>query len=99
MQKHKNICSKYGILTYFKGMENFKNIHSTLPITKKKYAEILLCYRRLFVKGVVVIGGEISLYLCPFKVTHALLSAYVLYVHTSLITCTFLADYCECEII
>ena len=31
-------------------------IHSTLPITKQKYAGILLCYRWLFVKGKVFIG-------------------------------------------
>ena len=31
-------------------------VHSTPPITKKKYAEILLRYRRLFVKGDVFIG-------------------------------------------
>ena len=41
-------------------------IHSTLPITKKKYAEILLHYRWLFVKGDIIIsewgifGVEIS---------------------------------------
>ena len=32
------------------------HIHSTLPIMKKKYAEILLHYRQLFVKGNVFIG-------------------------------------------
>ena len=31
-------------------------LHSTLPIMKKKYAEILLCYRLLFVKGNIIIG-------------------------------------------
>ena len=35
--------------------KNNDKIHSTLPITKK-YAEILLCYRWLFVKGDVFIG-------------------------------------------
>ena len=34
----------------------FRHIHSTLPIMKKKYAEILLHYRQLFVKGDVIIG-------------------------------------------
>ena len=31
-------------------------VHSTPSITKKKYAEILLRYRRLFVQGDVFIG-------------------------------------------
>ena len=34
---------------------NGKEVHSTLPITKK-YAEILLRYRQLFIKGHVFIG-------------------------------------------
>ena len=37
-------------------MLHFQIIHSTLPITKKKYAEILLHYRCLFVKDDVFIG-------------------------------------------
>ena len=32
------------------------NVHSTLHITKKKYAEFLLHYRWLFVKGNVFVG-------------------------------------------
>ena len=32
------------------------HVHSTPPITKKKYAEILLRYRQLFIKGDVFIG-------------------------------------------
>ena len=31
-------------------------IHSTMPITKKKHAEILLCYRQLYVKGDIIMG-------------------------------------------
>ena len=31
-------------------------LYSTLPIMKKKIAEILLCYRWLFIKGNVFIG-------------------------------------------
>ena len=31
-------------------------VHSTLPIMNKKYAEIFLCYRQLFVKGNIIIG-------------------------------------------
>ena len=31
-------------------------IHSTLPIVKKKYVEILLRYRQLFIKGDMFIG-------------------------------------------
>ena len=31
-------------------------VHSTPPIMKKKYAEILLCYRQLFIKDDVFIG-------------------------------------------
>ena len=31
-------------------------VHSTLPIMKKKYAEIFLHYRQLFIKGDVIIG-------------------------------------------
>ena len=33
-----------------------KRLHSTPPITKKKYAEIFLRYRWLFIKSNVVIG-------------------------------------------
>ena len=31
-------------------------LHSTVPIMKKKYAEILLHYRWLFIKGDIIIG-------------------------------------------
>ena len=34
----------------------FSHVHSTPPITEKKYAEILLRYRQLFVKGEVFIS-------------------------------------------
>ena len=47
---------------------NSNNIHSTLPIMKKKYAEILLHYRWLFVKGNVIIGEwgifGVEIFLC-----------------------------------
>ena len=33
-----------------------QRVHSTLPIKKKKYVEILICYRQLFIKGDVFIG-------------------------------------------
>ena len=42
------LCAPLGILC---GV-----VHSALPITKKKYAEILLHYRQLFIKGNVIIG-------------------------------------------
>ena len=32
------------------------NIHSTPPIMKKKYGEIFLHYRWLFIKGDIIIG-------------------------------------------
>ena len=39
-----------------KRFDENSDLHSTLPIMKKKYAEILLHYRWLFVKGDVIIG-------------------------------------------
>ena len=33
-----------------------KHVHSTPPIMKKKYVEILLCYRQLFFKDDIFIG-------------------------------------------
>ena len=43
-------------------------VHSTLPITKKKYVEILLNYRQLFIKGDVIIGDwgifGVEIFLC-----------------------------------
>ena len=50
-------------------------VHSTPPITKKKYVEILLCYRWLFVKDDVFIGerhifgAEVFLHYRQFFVT------------------------------
>ena len=41
---------------YYWNDEKYTYIHSTLPIMKKKYAETLLHYRWLFVKGNVFIG-------------------------------------------
>ena len=38
------------------GLIFFHYIHSTLHIMKKKYAEILLHYRQLFIKGDIIIG-------------------------------------------